>query len=814
MNTIRKKSVIVFVALSIIGSALISCSQKKKYTNQVEKLCNELRFENPEHGFVSSKPASIWEESLICGNGTIGVLIPGDVNKDRIVLSHEKIFLPKNGPMKGPDLGSITENIRIQLLEGNYDGAAELFEKQSLKAGFTQEFVWTNPHIPACQLEFESLKPIENKIYARTVNYETGEAKVAFSDNNTIIHRDAFVSRYNNVAVIKFSSPSNSKLYYKFKLSEMPINKSDVEATEEEFKYNPEDFLESLNINAENHFLTYSVEFKIKWKGSLKSYKTVVKILPTNGNVKVDEKSLVVEDADEIFILASIELNYDSTDSTKDILQEKLNNIDTDYNNLLASHKKIHSEMFNRFGFNLENDSQLKVVSEELQASSTFYNFNQDLLVQLMKAGRYNIVCSTGELPPTLQGIWGGTWMPQWSGDFTLNGNVPSAIAAGLNGNFPEVTKAYLDLMIDWYDDYKLNAQEIFGINGIFVPSRGSDMGNCYTFNVEYPMLYWWAGAPWASHFFYDYWMYTGDEKFLKNKALPFMLDTYGFIKEIIYKHNDEYIFIPSYSPEIGPLEKHPIAINATMDVATLKQLVRNLIVLANQGYIEDAPFDEYKEILENLPKYAIDSSGELKEWIWEGFDNNNTHRHASHLYPLYDGIDPEFINNPALIDAAKRAIESRLEYRRIDNGGEMAFGLVQLGTAAAHIKDVDHAYECVKWLSSSYWSPAFVSYHNPGAIFNLDISGGLPAIVIEMIIQSTANEVTLLPALPEQWPEGEIKGVWTRSGATVDLVWENNEPKSAVIEAKRAINIKLKFKEQAWDISIPEGQTFNWKME
>jgi hypothetical protein len=311
-----------------------------------------------------------------------------------------------------------------------------------------------------------------------------------------------------------------------------------------------------------------------------------------------------------------------------------------------------------------------------------------------------------------------------------------------------------------------------------------------------------------------DYWMYTGDEKFLKNKALPFMLDTYGFIKEIIYKHNDEYIFIPSYSPEIGPLEKHPIAINATMDVATLKQLVRNLIVLANQGYIEDAPFDEYKEILENLPKYAIDSSGELKEWIWEGFDNNNTHRHASHLYPLYDGIDPEFINNPALMDAAKRAIESRLEYRRIDNGGEMAFGLVQLGTAAAHIKDVDHAYECVKWLSSSYWSPAFVSYHNPGAIFNLDISGGLPAIVIEMIIQSTANEVTLLPALPEQWPEGEIKGVWTRSGATVDLVWENNEPKSAVIEAKRAINIKLKFKEQAWDISIPKGQIFNWKME
>jgi hypothetical protein len=295
------------------------------------------------------------------------------------------------------------------------------------------------------------------------------------------------------------------------------------------------------------------------------------------------------------------------------------------------------------------------IESEELLASSSFENFNQDLLVQLIKACRYNNICSTGELPPTLQGIWGGTWMPKWSGDFTLNGNIPSVIAAGLNGNFPEITRAYLNIMTSWYDDFKLNAKQLFGMDGVYVPSRGSDMGNCYTFNVEYPMLYWWAGAPWASHFFYDYWMYTGDEKFLKNKALPFMLDAYSFIKDILYKHDDEYIFIPSYSPEIGPVGKHPIAINATMDVAVVKQLVRNLITLAKQGYIENAAVDEYKDILENLPKYAIDKNGELKEWIWEGFENDNAHRHASHLYPLFDGVDPEFINNPSLLDVLQK---------------------------------------------------------------------------------------------------------------------------------------------------------------
>jgi hypothetical protein len=261
-------------------------------------------------------------------------------------------------------------------------------------------------------------------------------------------------------------------------------------------------------------------------------------------------------------------------------------------------------------------------------------------------------------------------------------------------------------------------------------------------------------------------------------------------------------------------LNEPPLAINATMDVAVLKQLIRNLLALEEQGYLETDKVATWSEILDNLPAYETDEDGDLKEWIWPGYKNDNAHRHASHLYPLFYEVDSDFTDSPELREAARTAIEKRIQYRRERDGAEMAFGLVQIGLAAAHIGDTEHAYECVDYLCNSYWSPAFTSYHDPGEIFNVDISGGLPAVVTDMLLQSTANEVTLLPALPEQWPEGEINGVWTRSGATVDLVWENNEPKSAVIEAKRAINIKLKFKEQAWDISIPEGQTFNWKME
>jgi hypothetical protein len=339
-NNLVSLFVIVIIALS-------SCSEKK---SSLDKLCSELKFENPKHGFISSKPASIWEESLISGNGTIGVLVPGDVNKDRIVLSHERIFLPRTPPLKGPDLGSILEDTRKLLLEGNYDGAAELFVKQSLKGGFTQEFVWTNPHIPACQLEFEALIPIETNTYARTVNYETGEAKVAFRDGEIIVHRDAFVSRDNNVAVIKFSSPSNAKLNYKFRLNELPLKKNDVEETEAEFRYNPKAFVESLDIAAENDLLSYSAEFKVKWKGSLEAYSTLVKIIPTNGSLKVNDEWIFVENADEILMLASIDLFFDSEMHSNDKLREKLNQVKADYNSLLEPHKKIHGEMFNRIG--------------------------------------------------------------------------------------------------------------------------------------------------------------------------------------------------------------------------------------------------------------------------------------------------------------------------------------------------------------------------------------------------------------------------------------------------------------------------------
>jgi hypothetical protein len=764
----------------------------------------------PEHGFITNNPASKWEESLITGNGTIGALVIGDVHKERIILSHEKLFMPEYPPQNAPDLGAHLKEIRQLVLKGQGEKAAEWAVELGKEAGI-EDLVWTDPLIPACQIEIESLEAAAVVDYNRSVNYENGEAITSWQTQKGIFQRKIFSSRPDNLIALKIDSPDKQKQNVKIRLAQLPASESETNSDlEDEFSSNEliEEVKTSVN---DDGTLTYYNAFQKKWPGSLKGYSVETKIIIDNGTMQAKDGWIEIKDADAILLLAKIHLSYDLPLIMATDLDSYL---DSSYDALLKKHAAIHSEMFNRFSFKLGDGKQPSLASEELQQSSSFGKLNNDLLVQLMKAARYILISSTGEIPPTLQGIWGGTWRPAWSGDFTLNGNVPSAIACGLNANFQEVTEAYINYMWSKLDDFRDNARDLYGAPGIFVPSRSSSSGKTYHYLADFPHLFWYAGNSWTSQFFYDYWQYSGDENFLKEKAIPFMLKSIAFYEFILTKAEDgKYMFIPSYSPEVGPLNMHPVVINATMDIAGLKQLLRNLLSLSGQGYLESSKTDLWQDILNNLPPYSIDDNGELKEWIWPGLENNNEHRHASHLYPLFYEVDPDFKDQPELVAAARKAIEERMEYRRANNGAEMAFGLVQKGLAAAHIKDVDLAYECVDWLCNSYWSPAFTSYHDPGAIFNVDIAGGLPAVVVEMLIQSSANEIVLLPVLPEQWSEGNLKGVLTRCGVTVDLSWSEGRPEYANLTASRDTEFTLKYKDKEWPIELKKGQEKTWEM-
>ncbi len=760
--------------------------------------------EPPKQGYVTQRQAAKWEEAMLTGNGTIGALVIGDPLSDRLILSHEKLFMPQYPPYPAPDLGSRLERIRSLILAGKNQDAVDLLIQAGQEVGI-DDMIWTDPLVPACQLEIvTSERKIDN--YTRGVNYETGEAMVAWQAGDNVFERRVFTSRVDDALVLKISSPTASTITTKMRLTQLPV---DMEDNDEEQEFGYDQVVDVVKAGVEEDGkLRYVTKFKKKWEGSLKGFVVETQVKLSGGTLRSDGEWLHIEDANTITAYTKILLSYDLPVA----IETDVSRFTGRYEDLLDGHGSVHGEMFNRFALTLSNNDTYLPPEELLQASSVG-NLNNKLVEELCKSARYTLISSTGEIPPTLQGIWGGTWLPAWSGDFTLNGNVPSAIASGLNTNFQEVTEAYMSYMYSMFEEFKANAKGLYGAPGIFVPSRSSSFGSTYHYGDYYPHLFWFAGNSWTSQFFYDYWQYTGDEDFLREKVIPFMLASMEFYEFILARGEDgQYMFIPSYSPEVGPIDTHPLAINATMDIAGLKQLIRNLLTLENQGYLKTEKVANWMEILDNLPAYEIDEDGDLKEWIWPGYQNDNAHRHASHLYPLFYEVDPEFKDRPELIQAAKTTIEKRMEYRRVKNGAEMAFGLVQKGLAAAHIGDMEHAYECVDYLCNSYWSPAFTSYHDPGEIFNVDISGGLPALVAEMIIQSSKDQITLLPALPGEWPAGEIKGVRTRCGATIDLVWELGKPKSAKIRADRDTKFKLVFRERTWDIVLAEGQSMDWE--
>jgi hypothetical protein len=186
---------------------------------------------------------------------------------------------------------------------------------------------------------------------------------------------------------------------------------------------------------------------------------------------------------------------------------------------------------------------------------------------------------------------------------------------------------------------------------------------------------------------------------------------------------------------------------------------------------------------------------------------DNYAHRHCSQLYALFDGLPDEIATNAPLRRAFQVAAEKRLEIRERENGGEMAFGLVQLGLAFSSLRDAAHSYEVVDWLANEYWNSNMMTTHNPKSLFNTDLCGGLPAIIIKMLVDSQPGWLQLLPALPVEWPVGSIEGVRCRGQIEIQrLVWSEDRI-SVTLKSDIRQPIQLRLPEPADRVSVTAGR-------
>ena len=737
----------------------------------------------PPRGFVSRTQATFWEEALISGNGTLGALVMGDPRNETIILSHERLFMPMDKAMPPVPLAAHLGEIRELVDQERYSDAARLASKISFENDY-KEMPWTDPLVPAFDVAVQMDAGGNAREYARSVDFETGVATVRWDDDRGTFLRRLFVSRADNVMVMSITGPEPGSVHCTVTLATRPSG-GDEEDDEDAGGFAAG--IKDVHIAAEGPWLTYRSSFARPYPGSLEGYEGGTLITAKGGSIETSGETVTITGADEVVLLARVAVLDDFDESLLNQMRGDLTRLEPQFDKLLGRHAAIHGEIFKRTRLRLADES-LGQTSEELLAASSKGKLDPALLDRLYDASRYAVLSSTGDLPPTLQGIWTGSWTPAWMSDFTINGNVQTAIASMMSANMPEGMEAYLSLMEEFVPHFRENAQRMYGCRGILTPARLSTHGYFNHFSDQYIHLFWTAGAGWASQFFYDYYLYTGDKDFLRKRALPFMREAAWFYEDFLIEGPDgKYVFSPSYSPENTASNSNSQAcVSATMDIAVCKELLRNLIALCTELGVEEENIPRWKSMIEKLPDYRVNDDGAVKEWTTSKLEDNNEHRHASHVYALFAGLPDEIAGDEDLRRAFRRAIERRMEYYR-QRGGEMSFGLVQLGLAAASLGEAELAYEAVDRLANDYWRPNLVSTHNPKEIFNVDICGGLPAVVNHMLVQSKAGELLLLPALPDAWPSGRIEGILCRGQIAIErLEWDTEEVRATIRSGKR----------------------------
>ena len=703
--------------------------------------------ENPEQGFYTEDMAGVWEEYLVTGNGTMGTMIAGYPYNEHIVVNHSELFLPIHEPLIPPSQGAHIDTMRRMILAGNYQGAADLLVDISHDEGFGVKRQ-SDLFIPAFQIDMTS-DSSDVQRYHRQTDFRTAEVAVEWGSSVGTFVRRTFVSRADNVIVMEYSSAGSTVDV------DIELNMVRTFETKRKVKFALDDDFNIANVEKEatDGWLTIRAWYAKPWHGGYQGYEGVVKVIADGGSIAAEKGVLKVRGAGTLTLFCRVAPSKDMSSPSLSEMKEGMDLLSTSYDDLLCAHTSMHGDLFNRVKLRL--------------------NGNDDI-VRLFDAARYNIICSTGINPPNLQGIWGATMTPPWAGDYTTNGNLPAAVSHLLDCSTPELMLPLFDKLEALMPHFRTNAQVLFNSSGIHIPSHICLHGYDNQFDATWPMTFWTAGAAWYSMIYYDYYLHTLDDDFLRSRAYPFMVEAAKFYDDFLTKDDEgHFIFNPSYSPENHPRNSASQAcINATMDIMAAKGLYRDLIdaaaVLGEDG-------SHWKDMLAAMPPYLLNDDGELREWMWGGLSDNHRHRHASHLLGLFYQSDDEIMADSSLRDGCRKVIEQRLAYRKSSkDGGVMAFGVAQLAFAASALGYTDLADELLHYAMENYWNSNYMTTHDSHKIFNADMSGAFPQMVVKMLVYSERGQVSLLPACP--WKKGTVEGLSLRGGISIpSLSWDGD---------------------------------------
>ncbi len=719
------------------------------------------------HGVTTRLPAADWEEGLVTGNGRQGVLAHSVQTQVRLTLSHERLFWPLEEPLPAPHTAPALAQLRALLRSGAPQAAAERVVElaRAQHPGYARTR-WIDPLTGAGTLTFTPAAPA----WGSLVRHCDHGSAVVREELPCGLRSEVFVSRADDVVVLRLSAADGV---------DGTLGLGPIPGTPP----TPADTV----LTADGDTLALRTAFPRPWPTTPSGYTLTCRI--TAPGARVEQRGagrLRISGAEHVLVLAR---TTPAPSRGPDGFGAALDALDPDFAALLDRHTPRHADLVGRARIRLTPAGQAArppATGEELLAAGP----SPHLTERLVQAGHYAVVCATGERPPTLQGVWSGTHSPPWSSGYTLDGNLASAVAALHPLGAPELMLPVFDLVESLVDDFTDNARRLYGCRGVLVPAHVSTHGRHNHFGPTWCLTLWTAGAAWLARLYWDHYSHTRDTGFLRERALPFLRAAAEFYEDFLTDDG----FVPSYSPENTPADSDSQACaNATMDVAAVRDLVRNLLRAHRVLGLPGAR--RWAALSARLPGYRVSPAGELAEWASGAGGlaqtDRHAHRHASHLFPFWYEGDPAFAD-PRLRAAAVRAVRARLAWWRSAESDEMAFGLVQLGLAAAHLGLAGEAHETLELMATRYWRPTLVSTHNRGALFNTDLCGGFPAVVAAMLLRSREGGVDLLPALPAAWPEGEAHGLCGRGGVVVEhLEWADGRMR-ARLSAREPVRVRV----------------------
>ncbi|MDO0911382.1 glycoside hydrolase N-terminal domain-containing protein [Streptomyces sp. DT2A-34] len=712
----------------------------------------------PVHGIWDPTPAARWEDAFLSGNGRHGVMVFGDPNADRIIVNHHTLVRPNGSEhARPPALAAELPQLQDRLLAGDVMAAERFTDGRELQ--------WVQPFHPAFQIRLR--RPVaeerENREdYRREVDFATGVCTAMRGGWRSQV----FVSRADDVIVQYVTEPGlTADVTLDPQLPGAPYGLA---------------VGHSAVLTPDGALLT----LRVRYPGSDRAYTGVTLALVTGGSTRTSLPGIRVEGARSLLLLTRVQRHTGELDALAEAraLRALLPDGDEDpYDRLLARHTALHRPAYLRAGLDLgADDAERALPGSELASSPK----SPALLERLFAAGRYHLLSAAGMLPPRLTGLWTGDWNTAWSGAFTTDANLNLQTASAAAAALPEVTEAHAALIHGQLDHWRDNARTIFGTRGVVAPAHtDGESGHLYHFSREYPLHLWTAGADWLLKPLVDHDETRGDRD---SRTAAVLAEAARFYEDFLTRSDDDghVVVVPSYSPENRPANASWVTLNAAMDLSAARHAL-----LTAADYHPDTPdADRWRTLADRLPPHRINEDGALAEWAWPGLADTYDHRHLSHLYGVWplDEITP--YDTPALAAAAHRA----LELRGAEN--DSAHGHLHHALIAARLRDaarVAHALDQV--LGGDFFHASLMSAHYPKRdVYNADAAHTLPAVLIEMLVQSTPDRLVLLPALPPTLPQGRLRGVRTRFGAEVDLTW-TPDGATAVLRPSRTVRIELR---------------------